>query len=323
MQKRWLMTTLSVLLMTGLVVVMTLFKRGGLVPSIQTFAAHAAPGPALLTQGSGAQVAGGYSGVVQLQVAVAGRYSDTLNTQPGPNAPDLGSIDLALQLNQSGTVLSGYVSLDKTLVFTVEQTIQVDGVSVKIGPTVNGSFDGTSLTLLSARVATTLSGQALERQFRLAGTISQSDGSQITGEYRETLWGAARQPITVIGTFTLQRPVFDGTAPDTSNKAPDPVVDRITTARGVAVTVSVLTNDTDANGDALTITSVSKPQFGTATTDGQRVTYTPNANFVGEDHFTYVVSDGKGGTAAGSVTITVTGDGPVGNSTLYLPLIQR
>ncbi len=324
MQKRWLMTTLSILLMTGLVVVvMTLFKPGGLVPPVQTSAAHAAPVPALLGQGSGAQVAGDYSGVVQLQVAVAGRYSDTLNTQPGPDAPDLGSIDLALQLNQSGTALSGYVSLDKTLVFTVEQTIQVNGASIKIGPTVNGSFDGTSLTLLSARVATTLSGQAIQRKFRLTGTISQSDGSQITGEYRETLWGVARQPITVIGTFTLQRPVFGRNAPDTSNKAPDPVVDHITTARGVAVTVNVLANDTDANGDALTITAVSKPQFGVATTDGQRVTYTPNANFVGEDHFTYAVSDGKGGTAAGSVTITVTGEGQSGSSTLYLPLIQR
>ncbi len=68
-------------------------------------------------------------------------------------------------------------------------------------------------------------------------------------------------------------------------------------------------NYTHVNGDVLTVIAVSKPQFGTATTNGQSVTYMPNATFVGEDHFSYFVSDGKGGTAAGSVTITVNGPG--------------
>ncbi|MFN8489605.1 MAG: cadherin-like domain-containing protein [Caldilineaceae bacterium] len=105
-----------------------------------------------------------------------------------------------------------------------------------------------------------------------------------------------------MGTFTLQRPVFAQSAPDTG-------ADTATTAQGAAITINVLANDTDANGDALTITSVSKPQFGTATTNGQTVTYTPNAAFVGNDSFSYFVSDGKGGTAAGSVTVAVNGPG--------------
>jgi len=310
MKNKWLVTTLGLLLVVGISgVVLTLLRVNGLPPVIHQVAAQSQPAQVASAQSGVAQIVGDYSGVVKLQVTLAGVYSDTLVTPPSAGTPDLGSIDLALQINQTDAALSGYVSLDKTLVFSVEHTIQNGGAALEIGPYVNGSFDGTNLTLASERVATNLSGQLIQRQFRLTGAISQSDGSKLSGEYRETLWGVARQPVTVIGTFTLQRPVFDNTVPDTSNKTPDTVADTTTTAQGAAVTINVLANDSDANGDALTITSVSKPQFGTATTDGQSVTYTPNANFVGNDSFSYFVSDGKGGTAAGSVTITVNGLG--------------
>ena len=186
-------------------------------------------------------------------------------------------------------------------------TIKNGNATLKIGPNVNGSFDGTNLTLLSERVAATLSGQPIQRQFRLSGAISASDGSQISGEYRETMWGATHQPVTVVGAFTLQRPVFATGAPDTSNKAPNTVADNAATQRGEAVTINVLANDTDPNGDALTITAVSKPQFGAATTNGQNVTYTPKAGFAGQDSFSYFVSDGHGNTTAGSVTVIVGG----------------
>ncbi len=315
MKNKWLVTTLGLLLVLGISGVgMTLFRVNGLQSALNQVATQAQTAQVAPAQSNAAQIAGSYSGVVKLQFTLAGVYSDTLATPPPPASgtpapPDLGSIDLALPINQTGNALSGYVSLDKTLIFTVEHTLPNGAASLQIGPYVNGSFDGTNVTLLSERVATNLSGQLIQRQFRLTGAVSQNDGSQLIGEYRETLWGAARQPVTVIGTFTLQRPVFDNNAPDISNKAPEPLADTAITGQGAAVTINVLANDTDANGDALTITSVSKPQFGAATTDGQSVTYTPNANFVGNDSFSYFVSDGKGGTAAGSVTLTVNGPG--------------
>jgi hypothetical protein len=172
-------------------------------------------------------------------------------------------------------------------------------------------------------VATTIGGQPIQRQFQLSGTISASDGSQISGEYRETLWGATHQPVTVLGAFTLQRTVFATGAPDMSNKAPDTVADTATTTQGTPVTINVLANDTDVNGDPLTITAVSNPQFGTAITNGQNVTYTPNAGFAGEDSFSYFVSDGHGNTTAGSVTVTIIGDGQPGSNTIYLPLVRK
>jgi hypothetical protein len=247
-------------------------------------------------------------------VTVGGVYSDTLATPPPPGAgtpapPDLGSIDLSLQLTQTGNALSGYVSLDKTLVYSVEHTLGAGAASIKIGPYVSGVFDGANLTLQSEKVALVVSGRTVQRQFRLTGTSTASDGGQVSGEYRETLWGYTSVPVTVIGNFTLQRPGFGSNVPLPSNQAPTVVADTATTAQGVAVTINVLANDSDADGDALTITSVSKPQFGAATTNGQTVTYTPNANFIGNDTFSYVVSDGKGGTATGSVSITVNGPG--------------
>jgi hypothetical protein len=221
----------------------------------------------------------------------------------------LGNIDLALKLGQNGSALSGYVSLDKTLVFAEAHTIKNGNVTVKIGPYVTGSLNGKKLTLVSERVATTLSGRPIQRQFQLSGTIGTGDGSKITGEYRETLWGATRQPVTVLGTFTLQRTVFATGVPDIGNQAPDTVADSATTSQGTAVTINVLANDTDVDGDPLTITTVSRPQFGTATTNGQNVTYTPNAGFAGQDSFSYFVSDGHDHTTAGSVTVAVYGPG--------------
>ena len=277
-------------------------------------------------QNSVLQLMGAYSGAVKLDVTVSGVYSDTLATPPAPGAgtpapPDLGSIDLSLQLTQTGNALSGYVDLDRTLVYSVEHTLGSGAASVQIGPYVSGAFDGANFTLQSEKVLASVNGQTIQRQFRLTGASSAGDGSQVTGEYRETVWGFTSLPVTVIGAFTLQRPVFDAIVPQTTNRTPNAVADTATTGQGVSITLDVLANDTDPNGDALTITSVSEPQFGTATTDGQRVAYTPQVNFVGNDSFSYFVSDGKGGVATGSVTIAVGGSG--GEELLYLPIIRQ
>lgn len=285
----------------------------------------AQPAQSAPVQNSAVQLVGAYSGAVKLDVTVAGVYSDTLATPPPPGAgtpapPDLGSIDLSLQLSQSGDALSGHVNLDKTLVYSAEHTLGEGASSVKIGPYVSGVFDGDNLTLQSEKVSLVVNGRTVQRQFRLTGTSAASDGGQVKGEYRETVWGYTNVPVTVIGAFTLQRPSFDSTVPGSNNEAPNVVSDTAMTLRGVAVTIDVLANDSDTGGDALTITSVSKPQFGTATTDGRTVTYTPDANFAGVDGFSYVVSDGKGGVATGSVTIRVrTGE----EKLLYLPIVGR
>ncbi|AMO60359.1 putative outer membrane adhesin like protein [Mycolicibacterium phlei] len=73
------------------------------------------------------------------------------------------------------------------------------------------------------------------------------------------------------------------------------------------LTGNVLSNDTDPDGDGLSVILATEPKNGTVTLDGDGTfTYTPAPNFNGGDTFTYLVSDGQGGTAIGTVTITVT-----------------
>jgi acetyl esterase/lipase len=82
--------------------------------------------------------------------------------------------------------------------------------------------------------------------------------------------------------------------------------DTATTAFNTPLTIQVLSNDSDPNGDALSITSVTQGANGAVVINGgTTVTYTPNANFAGADSFTYTISDGNGGVDTATVNITV------------------
>jgi len=76
------------------------------------------------------------------------------------------------------------------------------------------------------------------------------------------------------------------------------------------VFLNVLANDTlgPDSAETLVVTAVgTTSQGGTVkvATGGNGVLYTPKANFVGSETFTYTISDGKGGTATGNVTVSV------------------
>lgn len=103
---------------------------------------------------------------------------------------------------------------------------------------------------------------------------------------------------------------------DGRNNGPLAVDDAATVAENGNVTLDVVANDFDFEGDALSVTSVAGGAQGTSVTinaDGT-VTYDSGTAFdylaVGEtatDSFTYVVDDGNGGNSTGTVTVTVTG----------------
>jgi DNA/RNA endonuclease G (NUC1) len=89
--------------------------------------------------------------------------------------------------------------------------------------------------------------------------------------------------------------------------APDAVNDSATIAEDSgANSVSVLGNDTDADNDTLTVSSVTQGTNGSVTNNGTSVSYTPNANFFGTDSFTYTIADGHGGSDTATVNVTVT-----------------
>ncbi|WP_425617458.1 Ig-like domain-containing protein [Anatilimnocola sp. NA78] len=100
------------------------------------------------------------------------------------------------------------------------------------------------------------------------------------------------------------------------NDAPIGVADAYTMAEDGVLDVGedgVLANDTDVDSTELTATMGTGPANGVVTfnADGTFI-YTPNANFTGEDSFTYTVSDGELASSETMVTISVASenDGP-------------
>ncbi|MGH9360685.1 MAG: Ig-like domain-containing protein, partial [Thermoanaerobaculia bacterium] len=87
--------------------------------------------------------------------------------------------------------------------------------------------------------------------------------------------------------------------------------DAASTQEGVPVTIAVLGNDSDPDGDPLTIQSVGQPANGAAGDNGDgTVTYAPNAGFTGTDSFTYTVRDPGGLTDTATVRVTVNPECP-------------
>jgi len=72
---------------------------------------------------------------------------------------------------------------------------------------------------------------------------------------------------------------------------PVAVLDTDTTGVNTPVTIEVLTNDSDPDGDNITLESVCDPENGTAVIFGMNVVYVPNPGFVGLDTFCYVICD--------------------------------
>ncbi|EPP5693435.1 tandem-95 repeat protein, partial [Vibrio parahaemolyticus] len=97
------------------------------------------------------------------------------------------------------------------------------------------------------------------------------------------------------------------------NDAPNAENDVITTEEDTVVTIDVLVNDSDVEGDVLSIQSASVPseQGSVDIVDGKLV-FTPAENFNGEATITYIVTDGDL-TDEAKVTVTVTpvNDSPV------------
>ena len=106
-------------------------------------------------------------------------------------------------------------------------------------------------------------------------------------------------------------PPVAGTPP---NRPPVATADTASALKGTATTIAVLSNDSDPDGNTLTVTAVTTPAHGTATINANgTIKYTPVAGYGGTDSFVYTVSDGHGGTATAKVTVTITahsdGDG--------------
>jgi len=154
--------------------------------------------------------------------------------------------------------------------------------------------DGNALTynVVTPPAHGTLSGTGASRSYTPAANFNGSDSFTFTANDGIATSNVATVSITV-------NPV---------NDAPDAVNDSAQTPVDTPLTLAVLANDKDVDGDAVTLVSAgpasSKGGTAVANPDGT-VTYTPPAGFSGTDTFTYSISDGHGGSDSATVTIAV------------------
>ena len=108
----------------------------------------------------------------------------------------------------------------------------------------------------------------------------------------------------------LMRPrlVIESTEPAQApgNQPPQAGNDTANTNAGVAVSIAVLSNDSDPDNSPtpLSIMQVGSPGHGTTQIVGGNVLYTPTAGFVGTETFSYTITDGVA-VAIATVTVTV------------------
>jgi hypothetical protein len=143
-------------------------------------------------------------------------------------------------------------------------------------------------------------------------TISESGWYTINVDYFEQ-WGASELrighrlnggPLEYLGGDRLRYAAETTDVP--TNTAPDSRNDLMQVAEDGRLTLDPLANDTDADGDSLTLGAVSDPDHGTVTRNADgTLTYVPEADFHGRDSFTYTISDGRGGEDTARVVIDV------------------
>ncbi|WP_158601380.1 retention module-containing protein [Marinomonas rhizomae] len=104
---------------------------------------------------------------------------------------------------------------------------------------------------------------------------------------------------------------------DAVNDAPVAAADTVTTDEDTVITIDVLANDKDVDGDILVITDALVPEEqGTVEIVNGKLQFTPAENFNGDATISYTISDGNGGTDSAEVKVTVesVNDAPVINA---------
>jgi VCBS repeat-containing protein len=89
------------------------------------------------------------------------------------------------------------------------------------------------------------------------------------------------------------------------NHRPVAVDDLAATPEDVPVVIAVKGNDTDPDGDALSVSGFSQPKHGAVTRSGGQLVFTPDADWNGTTTFTYSVCDSRGACDEAVVTVTV------------------
>jgi VCBS repeat-containing protein len=272
-------------------------------------------------------------------VALTMTTSDSGNTGSGGTLSDIDTRDITIDAVNDAPINT----LPATGWATSEDTsVQLTGISIADIDAASGAMSVTlavasgSLTAASAG-GVTVAGSGTG-SLVLTGTLADLNAF-LGGASAPTYVPLANANGTVALTMTTDDggntgtggPLLDTDTRDivisAGNDAPVANDDTFTVAEDGSVTIDVLGNDSDLDGDSLAVTHVDGQTIteggpavtvanGSVTLVGGQLVFAPNANYNGPISFTYAVSDGNGGTATATVTGTVTpvNDAPTGSS---------
>ena len=195
------------------------------------------------------------------------------------------------------TTVTITVSPEADIMLDIDTTLEDTPVTTDVFD--NDEYEGTTAVVTS--VTPPSNGTAV---LNPDGTVTYTPNPDFTGTdvytYTVTVTNADNTTSTETTTVTITVTGEDDKAPDTA-----------TTIEEVPVIVNVLENDNFSNPDAISVTPVISPSNGTIVVNPDNtVTYTPNADFEGEDTFTYTVvvnnPDSTTTTETETTTVTIT-----------------
>ncbi|MBW4471648.1 MAG: tandem-95 repeat protein, partial [Stenomitos rutilans HA7619-LM2] len=261
------------------------------------------------------------------------------------NANFSGADSISLNVNDNGNTGFGIpLSDSKTIALTVLGVNQAPVIQVPLAPSTtantNLTITGVSISDLDAAggnetVTIAAANGVLSLPSNAGLTFTQGTGNQ---NNRVTFQGTLAAINTAIGNLvyrsypgftgfdTITISVNDGgntgigtALSDTKtlyvnvggavNTPPTANPDSYSTTRNTVLTVTgqgVLANDTDADSNTLTANLLTTPTNGSVVfSSNGTFTYTPNANYIGNDSFMYLASDGIGNSNPTTVNLSV------------------
>lgn len=180
---------------------------------------------------------------------------------------------------------------------TDDAIISIGGARVSLDPLVNDSDpDGAASGLIVKSAAAESDSVSVAVAPRLVTIQPPST----PGTYRVNYVVADIDGLTASGVITV-------TVQSPPNKPPVAVPDAVETNFGAAVSIPVLSNDSDPDGGQLAVTEFTQgdPSGTVAKAAAGNLRYTPAPGFAGIAKFNYTVSDPQGATSTTSVTVTV------------------
>ena len=197
-----------------------------------------------------------------------------------------------------------------------DATIMLSPTSGAVGTTVSVTSGAGSGGAFAANAAVTIKFDSTTIR-----TCTTNNGGNIpAGSCTFSVPSAAAGAHTVSGTDPNGKTASAIFTIIASNDAPTAVDDSATTDEDTPVTIDVLANDSDVDGDTFVLDSFTQPSHGTVTRDengtpadqsDDELLYSPALNYNGPDSFTYTISDGAlTDTAQVSITVNAVNDAP-------------